>query len=102
MKTFVVVSMGIGRTFIRFYKTKDSADFLLDFSINNTSKSEKKIDDTLPSSEKAIMAIKYYYEIQYLYPDTTSNRKISNVNNCIQRFGMVLWGKSIFDELRLK
>lgn len=57
---------------------------------------QKKIDDSLPSSQKATMAIKYYYEIQDLYPDTINNEEINNANYCIQRFGMVLWSKGYF------
>lgn len=63
---------------------------------------QKKIDDSLPSSQKAAIAIKYYYEIQDLYPDTTNNEEINNANYCIQRFGMVLWSKIIFNELKKK
>lgn len=57
---------------------------------------QKKIDDVLPSAKKAAIAIKYYYEIQDLYPDTTNNKEINNANYCIQRFGMVLWSKGYF------
>lgn len=57
---------------------------------------QKKIDDSLPSSQKATIAIKYYYEIQDLYPDTINNEEINNANYCIQRFGMVLWSKGYF------
>lgn len=57
---------------------------------------QKKIDDSLPSSQKAAIAIKYYYEIQDLYPDTINNEEINNANYCIQRFGMVLWSKGYF------
>lgn len=63
---------------------------------------QKKIDDSLPSSQKAAIAIKYYYEIQDLYPDTTNNKEINNANYYIQRFGMVLWSKVIFNELKKK
>lgn len=63
---------------------------------------QKKIDDVLPSAKKAAIAIKYYYEIQDLYPDTTNNKEINNANYCIQRFGMVLWSKVIFNELKKK